>query len=499
MTMTRADAVWPSPPGGFAGSHRAGVAAALAASALGFMLALVITQWPVPGMAIPVGIAAIVIACRWPQWMMLAFAVSLAIPIQRTLAGLPLNASDGLLVLWCLLRIFMMQRADRPHARSLALPAIWRCIAPFLLAAMLAQIGSITPSSSIKQVLRLAEWFLALPLALMVFAPDERFRRFAGVTLMVVPCLFALDGIVEFVTHGRSLSGMIGIPVPVPEGGDNQIRHTFDVSGRAGSTFGGAQGLAMYLVMSMSVAIAHILKPPQPWMRMLAVLCLAICIGGLVVAESRGGLLGALALLLAMGMTLRASVRIVAVAGVLLLGTAATLALGIWPTWDGTLSGLVPGRPEAVLDRLIIWGVVRDVMAENPFFGVGLGNFRDAFFAREPWLHVELGYSSLHAHNTYLEVLADTGWVGLLSYLAFIGMVARRLLVLWRACEADGAQAVFTLAAIGSLAAYIVFAMVDMLLLQNMHMLLVLVLTLGLTHPRAAQLGLGTPASKEAS
>src|SRR5438132_4656483 len=124
-------------------------------------------------------------------------------------------------------------------------------------------------------------------------------------------------------------------------------------------------------------------------------------------------------------------------------------------------------------------------MWEHPFFGVGLGNFRDAFFAHEPWLHVDLAYPSLHAHNTYLEILADTGWFGLAAWLGFLLTVARTLVRRWTA----GGEPVLTLAAVGTLAAYAVFAMVDMLLLQNMHLLLVLVLSLGLSGAGAPSVG----------
>lgn len=104
-------------------------------------------------------------------------------------------------------------------------------------------------------------------------------------------------------------------------------------------------------------------------------------------------------------------------------------------------------------------------------------------------LNVDLGYPSLHAHNTYLEILAGTGLVGLLGYLTFLLTVARHLARRWRDRCGDDA-AVFTLAAIGTLAAYIVFASVDMLLLQNMHFLLVLLLGLGVSDSRADAVGL---------
>ena len=469
-----------------------GAAGLLLAVALGFGIALLTAAWPVIGLALACAIGGVLVLVCQPQWLWLFFTASLAIPVQRSIAGIPVNASDALLVLWGVLLPMMWLRQGATAApRTLAVPVVVKAIAPFVVAVALAQIVSISAMASAKQGLRIIEWFVILPLLLMVFRPTPRWWNFASVMLLLIPCFFALDGLVEVALQGRSLTHMMGINVPLPEGDQQQIRHTFDISGRAGSTFGGAQGLAMYLVMSMSVILAHVLRPPSPGMRMLALASAAICTAGLAATHSRGGLLGAMVLVTVLTLALRPRWIRVFLTLLVFAACSLTLALALMPQWDGTLAGLVPGRPEAVLDRLIIWGVVLDVAQNHPLFGVGLGNFRDEFFARNVQLHVELGYSSVHAHNTFLEILADTGITGLAAYLFFLGTVGLQLVRLWRGQQS--ASQVFTLAALGALGAYTVFAMVDMLLLQNMHMLLVTILTLGLTHAQAPAPGMAPP------
>jgi len=458
----------------------------LLAAALGFGLAFFISVDPLKGLAVPAAVAALVLFTRRPHWLLAAFVTSLAVPIQLAVAGLPVNAADALLLLWCGLWPLMMMRAEAPAIAQWRPPTLVWLIAPFILAVGLAQIGSIHPEASLKQLLRVIEWFVLLPLVLTALRPDARFQRFAGAALMTLPCLFAIDGVYEYLRAGERLTGLLGIPVPIPEGGDDQIRHTFDISGRAGSTFGGAQGLAIYLVMTMAFSVAHILHPPAPWMRRLGWCCLAMAIGGLYVAQSRGGVLGGVAVVVAVALTLRPSLRRALPLGLLFLTCVSLVGMGLWADWDGSVAGLVPGRPDSVLDRLIIWSRAWSLMLENPFLGVGLGNFRDHFFEREAWLHVDLAYPSLHAHNTYLELLAGTGWLGLIAYLGFLAAVARRLTRLW---DQPGPKPVLTLGAIGALAAYAVFAMVDMLLLQNMHLLLILLLSLGLTAPGSPMVG----------
>lgn len=465
------------------------------AAVLGFSLAVLTVVSPLAGVFGAVALGGVFWLAGHPPAMLLLFFASLAIPVQRSLAGLPLNAADGLLVLWCVFWPFMMRRDGAPALEQWRVPTLVWAILPFVLAVALAQVGSISQVASLKQGLRIVEWFVVLPVLLTVFAPHPRFWRFASLALLLVPCLFAIDGLVEVATGGRSLTGMLGIPPPIPPGDAEQIRHTFDISGRAGSAFGGAQGLAMYLVMTMSVAIAHLLRAPERGLRWVAAISLVISLAGLAATQSRGGVLGALALGLVMAMAAGPTARRMVIALLLLGGVVVGVALTLWPGWDGSIASLVPGRQEAVLDRLIIWGVVRDVFLDNPLTGVGLGNFRDEFFARGAWLNVELGYASVHAHNTYLEILAGTGALGLGAYLAFLIVAGSRLVNLWRA--GHGSNPVFTYAAIGTLAAYAVFAMVDMLLLQNMHFLLVLLLSLGLTRSDVPALGLGGARDEE--
>lgn len=456
---------------------------------LGLAVSLLTVYMPLAGIGAALAIGASLLLSKQPKLLLLAFVISLAIPIQKTLGGIPLNAADAIIVVWCVLWLFMLQRQDGPRLGRIQVPFLIWAILPFVVAVFLAQLGSTNPGSSIKQSLRVVEWFVVLPVLLMVFRPAEHFWRFIAVTLICVSSFFAIDGLVEAATNGHTITGMLGIPVPGPTGDEPQIRHTYDVSGRAGSSFGGAQGLAMYLVMMMNIAIAHLFCSRTTYLRWLSLIGIGISIAGLIAADSRGGLLGGVGSLLAIGLVLRPGLwkPLLLIAIVALV--ALPLGLGLWPSWDGTITGLIPGRADAVIDRLIIWSVALDVWFDNPLFGVGLGNFRDEFFTRGVTLNVELGYQSLHAHNTYVEILVDTGLIGLLSYLSFIVVVLRQLLRRWRRGGQESAD-IFALAAVGTLTAYCMFAMVDMLLLQNMHFTLVLLLTLGLTDSSSPALGL---------
>ena len=76
----------------------------------------------------------------------------------------------------------------------------------------------------------------------------------------------------------------------------------------------------------------------------------------------------------------------------------------------------------AVIERLAHWQAAVEMARDHPIFGVGLGNYsvRYADYRLINW-QLPLG----HAHNTYLNLLAETGMVGLFVYLAYWAYMLR--------------------------------------------------------------------------
>ncbi len=74
----------------------------------------------------------------------------------------------------------------------------------------------------------------------------------------------------------------------------------------------------------------------------------------------------------------------------------------------------------AVLERMAHWQAALDMANEKPWLGVGFGNYEAAYgdHALLNW-----PYPLGHAHNYYLNLLAETGVLGTLAYLGFWGSV----------------------------------------------------------------------------
>ena len=74
--------------------------------------------------------------------------------------------------------------------------------------------------------------------------------------------------------------------------------------------------------------------------------------------------------------------------------------------------------------RIARWGHAYDQMRRNPLFGAGLGRYGGAVAARF--------FGSPYVDNYYAKTLAETGLLGLVSYLALIGVYLRDVFRIWR-------------------------------------------------------------------
>jgi O-antigen ligase len=74
----------------------------------------------------------------------------------------------------------------------------------------------------------------------------------------------------------------------------------------------------------------------------------------------------------------------------------------------------------AVIERLAHWQAGADMARAELLAGVGFGNYEPAYeeYALLNWPHA-LG----HAHNYYLNILAETGLIGALAYLLLWGVI----------------------------------------------------------------------------
>jgi O-antigen ligase len=196
----------------------------------------------------------------------------------------------------------------------------------------------------------------------------------------------------------------------------------YDVA-RAAGTVGDPNELASVLVAGVILAgVLIVLLKRTPALRLAAVTAAGLCTLGLLFTFSRGGLV-------ALGCAMIASVFVAGRWRPPILTTMAIVGL-VGVTYFAFVA------PQASRDRITkldggtgrtdIWRIGSRMVSAHPVRGVGSGNFQltSGHYLLERPGAIKYDYfidKPKVAHNTYLHVLAELGFVGLGLFLAIIG------------------------------------------------------------------------------
>jgi O-antigen ligase len=266
------------------------------------------------------------------------------------------------------------------------------------------------PSAGRTDVIRLT---LNVILFLIVFTAVRTPKQFVWV-------------VAAYVT-GASLSAAYGLLNP-----PDDVAY-YDVS-RVGGTLGDPNELAAVLVpgMILAGALAIVLKR-APLLRIACVGAAAVCAAGVFLSLSRGGLVAtAFALLIALFVAGRWRAQ------ALILIVAVVLGAGFYYGFVASEDQVDRvTRVEGGTGREDLWTIGWRMVEAEPVTGVGIGNFQTAS------IHYLLEPGALQrdefivddpksAHNTYLHMLAELGFVGGVLFIAVIGFA---LLCLLRAAR----------------------------------------------------------------
>ena len=334
---------------------------------------------------------------RWTPYVVLAF-VALWPTVGPAEAVLSLGALTGMAIL--AVRRFQ-------HGTALLSREAWALITALFLRYWLPEafsaIDAVDPARAWREVLVDLRYLPFLWLVGMAVA-TARGRRIVFTGLGVIAGLWALDGVVQALT-GWSLGGA-------------------NSSDRLSGIFGAGNlklGLVLATLSPFALDAAARRFHASGWIAAAMLLGTVILLAG-----SRASWLVFALVLLGSGWR-RLGWRRLVVSLAAGLALVAALAMAFSSQFESrierslaVLSGDRAGLNEALSGRLSIWHAARGMIADHPVNGVGVRGFRDVYaqYAAPDdfWLaHGQLG--ALHAHQIVLEVLAETGAVGLLLWL----------------------------------------------------------------------------------
>jgi len=186
-----------------------------------------------------------------------------------------------------------------------------------------------------------------------------------------------------------------------------------------GSVLGDPNDLALVLMFPVAFATSLIVTAKVgTWTKLLGGISAIVLFLAIIATQSRGGLLGMMAIFAVFGYR-----RIHSKA---LFITIAILFASVIFVFAGISDRASGGAAEAGIDasamgRLYAWEAAFGMALHNPFSGVGLNNFYSNYYYYSPhWDGLN------HAvHSTWFGVLAETGFLGLIVFIVCMFLLIR--------------------------------------------------------------------------
>lgn len=319
-----------------------------------------------------------------------------------------------------------------PMLSPLKLPQLLALGALFVIFLRLTILQNLAPFWS-KQFTLLIAFFLLVTLTMPLAANfGVAMKSWSGtyskVILMTLVIAWMMREEEHFVSACRVYliaGGCVGIVALLNKAnGIGLVEGTRVTIGRdIGSLLGDPNDLALVLLYPIAFAVSTMFeKGCGRFERFLGAAVFFILVFAILATQSRGGLLGLVAVV---GLFAYNRVK-----SKVLLGVAGSIGLILLFAVAGISDRASGGAAEEGIDasamgRLYAWEAAWNMALDNPIWGVGLSNFYyNYFFYSNHWDGLN------HAvHSTWFGVLAETGFVGL---GIFIALIATTFTASWR-------------------------------------------------------------------
>ena len=184
------------------------------------------------------------------------------------------------------------------------------------------------------------------------------------------------------------------------------------------SVLGDPNDLSLILLFPLGFALSLAFHKVGVINRTFGIAASIIMISAIIATQSRGGLLGVLAVSGVIGLRVLKSRLLLVPLGVM-AAMALIAAMGIASRSSG--GAREEGIDESSMGRIYAWNAAWKMAKSHPINGVGLDNFvGNYYFYTEHWDGIN------HAvHSTWFNVLAETGFPGFIAFIVMIWVVGR--------------------------------------------------------------------------
>ncbi len=346
---------------------------------------------------------------------------------------------------------------------------------PFILATLLSGLHAHYFPDVIKQLLR---WMEIVVMAWIVVNTVKTRKELRTVIMVIIftATVVSIIGLVQTIA-GPTASFNVGKDLFTVDNGATM---------RAYSTFGHPNQFAGYLILMIPLAFIQFVETRDWRKRTLVGLLTVIMITALVFTFSRGGWV-AMGLVGAGLIYLNIPKKMLMIISLITALALTIVILNVGPlekTRSAVLGRMMsfsqPEKEDSVNFREVCYETAFKMFKRNPIFGFGAGEYAENIKIYFNEHYYAWSAISKHIHNWYVQILIETGLLGLLTFLIALGAVLVRLFLTFLSMVHNYERQILS-GVIGGIVAFLLHNLFDVLTIYGRGIDFGLLIGLGLT------------------
>ncbi|WP_163865561.1 spore coat polysaccharide polymerase ExoJ [Myxococcus eversor] len=263
--------------------------------------------------------------------------------------------------------------------------------------------------------------FSCLAVLSVSWAVNAEVARYTGIELLKLTAIYLT--VVNVISSGRRLAVVCGSIVLASVVTSIGVINWYMVGenlvegfrARWVGVYADPNHMAMNLVLVVPLAVAFVARKGSSWVWRVACLVAAVlAVVAIVLSHSRGGFIG---LSIAMGLWAfreKRRIQAIVVGSLFVVGLVVFAPESFWAR-NETVAAF--HEDASAMGRVYAWQVASRMSLDKPLLGVGAGSFRYAWAEYAP----PEARRAYVAHNIFLDVIGELGWVGLGLFMMFAG------------------------------------------------------------------------------
>ncbi len=319
------------------------------------------------------------------------------------------------LVLLSMTAIIFARQTRRGGARTAHAHAFWAASGVYLAVVLASSVWASDEGLATTQGISLAKNLVIAYLIAELLA-SRRGQRLAVWALIGAGAFMAGLTVLQAGTHTfhSDYFGFAQAPIRQILGSKN--------SHRSAGPIGDPNFYALVLALIIPIAIYRMRDERSNLLKLAAGGCTLVVLAAIALTYSRGGIVTVLVAIVLSAILLRPRAKQVVAVGLVLLLLVAVLPGDV----VGRLATLSKGDT-SINDRVGSEKVAVAIFLDHPIVGVGANNFAATYFPYA--LRLNVPGAANKPHNTYLAIAAETGVLGLATFVTAMSLL---VLALWR-------------------------------------------------------------------